>query len=395
MKYKRAVSFLVVIAILAFSLAFCLNGFAKTNTDISLDVLYIDTTNGGEDKVWYTFTPQESGNYAFISYSVGKSEAYLFTRTINEDGSKTYNQIAYAPAKDDNNKEHFYNFSYLGTNYTHGSTAFYMPCYLKAGTKYYFAAGWAYDSTSSGSIRARLTNIDYDDVSIESINVSCPSVLSAYTDGEWQIDDNGENYFHYSYSKIIQNMTITVKYKDGTESTAAGTSDTIDGYSISFNQKQNINHWYPQNSDEYVKNTLTVTVGTVSTDYDVVIITSAMFGVKGRVVDYVTNEPIANASIAINSQAVATTDKNGNFAFVYSAGNFNISIRTINSVDYFGTLLVDANNASNNNHTANPYKLANCDYVNDEIINAKDYAYAKKNGLEFHPSLTNFTRNSY
>lgn len=395
LKQKKILAVLLAIAIIASSLALGLSAFAKTNSAIALDVIYTDKTEGAEDKIWYTFTPEASGNYAFISYSVGKSEAYLFTRTVNPDGSRVFNQLAYAPAKDPDYLNNYNKFTYLGKTYTHSSTAFYLPCYLRAGTTYYFAAGWAPDSTTSGTINARLTNINYEDIAIKSVAVECDATLSAFTDGEWRVDSKGERYYYYNFSKILQNMEITVTYNDGSVSKCNATDEEVDGYKISIKQNQIENHWYVQGSNEYVANTISIEIGTVKCDYDVMIKNSAMYVVKGKVVDYSTGNPIQNATILLNNGVAGTTDANGLFTFAYASGNYKLTIKTATSVNYVADFTIDSLNSQNNDYTSKPFRLVNIDFVDDEVINAKDYAFALKNDLTFDGKLINFKPNKY
>lgn len=396
MKAKKLISVVLSISILLSSLALSLVVRAKTNSEIALNTMYIDTISGADDKIWYTFTPQVSGNYAFVSYSQS-NEAYLFTKTKNEDGSKVYNQIAYAPASDPDYMNNFREFTQNGKVYKHYATTFYLQSYLRKGVTYYFSAGYANETQTSGSVNVVLYNIDVDsdDIAIKSISVESSTVLSAYTDGWWDKGENGENYFYYNFSKVIQNMTITVKYKDGGEKKVKATDESVDGYKITYKHNQQTNHWFAQSTGEYVANTLTISVGPISCDYDVKIETSAMYGIKGRVIDYATGNPIENASVILNGVEVSKTDSNGAFAFVYTAGTYNIVVKTDKSIDYSYKLVVDTKNTENNNQTDNPIRLVNCDYVKDGIINAKDYAFAKKKGYAYHSSITNFTKNNY
>lgn len=396
MKLKKLISVILAVTILLSSLALGFVARAKTNSEIALNTMYIDSVSGADDKIWYTFTPQASGNYAFVSYTQS-NEAYLFTKTQNEDGSKYYNQIAYAPASDPDYMSNFREFTQNGKTYKHYATTFYLECYLRKGITYYFAAGYANESQTTGSVNVVLYNLDVDEdeIPIREISVDSPIVLSAYTDGKWDVNEKGENYYFYNISKVTQNMNITVTFKDGTVKHIKATDGSFDGYSITFKHNQNVNHWFAQNTSEYVANTLTVFVGPVSCDYDVKIETSAMYGIKGRVIDYVTNEPIRNASVSLNGIEVAKTDENGGYAFVYTAGTYNLTVKTPTSINYSYKLVVDTEDTQNNNQTENPIKLVNCDYVKDGIINAKDYAYSRKNGYAYYPSITNFTKNNY
>lgn len=396
MKSKRIITVLVALAILISSLALGFSSFAKTNNNIALNTLYRDTISGADDKIWYTFTPQESGKYALVSYSQ-KQEAYLFTKTRNPDGSKVYNQIAYAGPSDPDYLNHFYTFTSGSTTVTHYETTFYLECYLVKGVTYYFAAGVELETVASREVRVVLYNISYDDSdeTIESISVDCPVSLKAYTDGQWEKTSTGENYYYYNYSKLIQNITIKVKYKDGTVVEVAGNEESYDGKDIAYSHKQNVNHWYAQGTDEYTQNTLTIKLGVFTCDIDVQIENTALYGVRGKVVDYATGNPIKNASVTLNEYEVAKTDNDGEFAFVYAMGYYKLTVKTPTSIDYSIQFVVDSQNTANNNHTDNPIRLINTDYVKDGIINAKDYAFAKKNGYAFYPSITNYTSENY
>lgn len=388
---------MLVIALVLSSLAFGITASATTNSNIEINKFYTNSITGADDKIWYTYTPSVSGKYAFVSYTQ-MNEAYLFTKA-----NKMYNQIAYAgPSDPDYLKEgHFRYFTDSSGKQDeakkHYSTTFYMECYLIKGTTYYFAAGYANEGSAIGSVNVALYNLEYDEENqkIASISVECPIVLSAYTDGQWSKDSIGESYYLYNYSKLIQNMKINILFKDGTTAQIDASSETYDGMRIAFEHNQSVEHWYPQKSDEYTRNTLTVKIGSVSCYYDVQIETSAMFASKGKVVDYATNEPIENAEIYLNNVKIATTSPNGVFVFTQPAGSYNITVKTESSIDYTYQFVVNSNNTSLNNQTSNPIRLINYDYVKDGIINAKDYAFAKKNGYVFNSSVTNFTKANY
>lgn len=394
---KRIISILLVLLILLSSLAVSVSALAKTNSNIELNRYYTDSITGADDKIWYSYTPSASGKYAFVSYTQ-KNEAYLFTKK-----DKMYTQIDYAgPSDPDYTKEgHFRYFTDSNgnqdTNKKHYSTTFYLECYLLKGTTYYFAAGYANEGSASGSVNVALYNLEYDqsDITIKSISVECSSKLSSYTDGAWEIDSNGDNYYRYNDSKLVQNMKINILFKDGTSKQIDAYEESYDGMKISFAHNQSVDHWYAQGSDEYTKNTLTVKLGPISCDYDVQIEASAMYGAKGKVVDYATNEPIENAEIYLGNSVIATTTSKGIFAFTQPAGSYNLTVKTDSSIDYTFKFTVNSDDTTKNNQTSNPIKLINYDYIKDGIINAKDYAYAKKNGYIFNSSVTNFTKANY
>lgn len=388
---KRIIAILVVLSILLSGLVFSISAKAITINGISVDTVYTNTINGADDKIWYTFTPSVSGVYAFVSLSPS-NEAYLFTKK-----DKLYTQIAYAGALDTDYDSHIHEVDFLGKKYTHYEKTFYLEVYLTKGTTYYFAAGYANEKISNYSVNVILKNISIDesDQPIKEISVNCSAKLSAYNNGSWKTDKDGNRYFSYEISRIIQNMEITMRYKDGTSKTFDATDPAYDGI-VSFTHNQEKQHWYPQSSDDYVKNTLTVSVGMISCDFDVPIEISALYGIKGKVVDFATNEPIEDATIIVDGNPLSEkTDNNGNFSFVHEAGNINIVVETNSSIDRSILYTVNAGNQSNNNMVNNPIKLINCDYVHDGIINAKDYAFAKKKGYAYHSSITNFTKNNY
>lgn len=392
---KRIISIVLVVAVVLSSLAFSYSALAITIGKIALNTYYTDAINGIDDKVWYTYTPSVSGKYAFVSYSTG-NEAYLFTKK-----DKMYTQLAYAPNNDPDYLNHFRYFvdanGNQDTSKRHYEKSFYMECYLIKGTTYYFAAGYENEEKASGNVNVALYNLEYDESEqqIKSISANCSSKLSAYTDGAWETDSNGDNYFRYNYSKIIQNMKINIEFKDGTKTQIDGIEEVYDGMKISYAHNQSVNHWYAQNSDEYTNNTLTVKVGPYSCDFDVQIETSAMYGAKGKIVDYVTNEPIDNAEIYLGNTMLATTTSKGYFAFTQPAGTYSVTVKTNSSIDYTYQFVINSSDISKNDQTSKPIKLINCDYIKDGIINAKDYAFAKKNGYAFNSSVTNFTKANY
>lgn len=394
MKNKRILASVLALVILLSSLSLGLISYAKTNYGIALDKVYTDTTEGVEDKIWYTYTPEETGTFTFISYALGlRTEAYLFTRTTNPDGSKTYNQLAYAGPSDPDYMDNR-SFNYLGIDYIHTATNFILTYHLEKGVTYYFAGG-LFGTASKEKVSVRLFNVEYDKEALESVTVTSPVTLSAFTGGEWRDDQQGKRYYYYNFNKVQQNMTITLKYKDGRVVTGSGTDGKIDGYSVSFNQNQAVDHWYAQDTPDYKGNYLTITVGTVSCDYDVQIKTYALYSVKGVVEDYQTGNPIQNAEITINNIPVGNTDENGAFSFNYNSGSFKMTIQYKNYIGRESTLLIDANDLSKNDHTDKPIRLVYGDYIADGVINAKDYAYSLQNELVFNREMVNFKSTDY
>lgn len=396
---KKLIAIVMVVAMIISSLAIGFSAYGVTFKEIGLDIIYTASINGAGDMIWYTYTPELSGTYCFLNYSVGKSQAYLYTVTVNENGSKTYNGLAYAPASDPNSNDEYHTFEYAGKTYTHTSTGFRLTCHLEAGTTYYFSAGWATETQTNGTFNVRLTNIEYDYQVLESVSVECNASLTWYTDGEWRKDKNSENYYFYNYSQIIQNMIVTITYKDGSTSSSAMGENTVDGYSISYNQNQDENHWYVKEADEYTGNYLTVTVMGVSCDYNVNIKQGALYSVSGMVTDMITGEPIKNAELQHKGLTIASTDSTGKFSFGYSPGLYNLSVKAKNGVTRNITLVVDAKDTQNNNHTDTPVELLIIDYVADGVINGKDFAYILNNKMtqkqECFSEYVGFTTQSY
>lgn len=373
---KRLISILMALVMLLSSFTLGFNALASTFPNIGLDIIYSAQVYGSGDMVWYSFTPQLSGTYVFLGYNTGKTSAYLYTRTINDNGSMTYTGLAYAGPSDPDYNDEYYTFDFAGTTFYHRDTNFRLTYHLEAGTTYYYSAGWATSSTTSGTISVRLTCAEYDNTVIESVSVECSANLTWYTDGEWRVDSNQQSYYHYNYSKIIQNMTVTVTYKDGSTSSVNSGADSIDGYSISYNDNQSTNHWYIDSVEEYTANTLTITVaGLVSCDYEVVIGEGPLYTVSGYIIDYTTGEPIANASLRYNNSSLVTTNSNGRFSFAYSPGYYAFTVTAANAIPRTVYIIVDAQYAENNDHTSTPIELIVGDYVKDGIINAKDYGY--------------------
>lgn len=364
MKKAKIIAIIMAVVLAITCLASSLSVFAKTQT-ITLDTLVTNTTDGSEDLLWYKYTPEKSGMYTFLSLSVRKAEAYLFIKEAQPDGSKLYTQLAYSKSSP--------NYASYGQS---NSSQFCLKYHLEAGTTYYFAAGWQTASTTSAELKVKIICEGYDDNLIEKIEASCPASLIWYTDGQWVTDQNGLQYFNYNISKIISNTTVTVYYTNGTTKSVAGAYE-IDGMSISYTHDQINNHWYAASDELYTSNDLTVTVLDKSVTINVTVQESELHPIKGRVVDYTTGAPVQNADVCINSQTVATTDENGNFAFTSAAGAYSCTITCENSLDNVFGLIVVAQ-ASANDHTATPYKLMTGDFVDDEVINVKDIVTVKK-----------------
>lgn len=364
---KRALAVFMALCVVISCLSGTISAYATTRT-IQLDVRVTNMLDGSEDMNWYIYTPEVSGTYSFLSYNVYASEAYLFVKEKDPDtGKKIYTQLEYSNLSPDYKE-----------NGQSGILQFCLTYYLEAGVTYYFAAGWSHETTidKSTSMTVMLRCDAYGEKVIDSIDVSCPATLSAYIDGQWQKDTNGVSYFYYNLSRIMANITITIHYNDGSTSTVIG-KDEIDGYDILFTHTQSVNHWYAQSTPEYTANTLTIKIADASVDFDVPIEISSMYAVKGTVVDTDGN-PVANARI-VNSNSnstLATTDANGKYYFASLTGKYNITVRCDNAVSRNVEMMVGTGQSGN---SFEPIQIVTCDYVDDEIINAKDYAYIVRN----------------
>lgn len=364
---KRALAVFMALCVVISCLSGTISAYATTRT-IQLDVRTTNMLDGSEDMNWYIYTPEVSGTYSFLSYNVYASEAYLFVKEKDPDtGKKIYTQLEYSNLSPDYKE-----------NGQSGILQFCLTYYLEAGVTYYFAAGWSHETTidKSTSMTVMLRCDAYGEKVIDSIDVSCPATLSAYIDGQWQKDTNGVSYFYYNLSRIMANITITIHYNDGSTSTVIG-KDEIDGYDILFTHTQSVNHWYAQSTPEYTANTLTIKIADASVDFDVPIEISSMYAVKGTVVDTDGN-PVANARIVSSNSnsTLATTDANGKYYFASLTGKYNITVRCDNAVSRNVEMMVGTGQSGN---SFEPIQIVTCDYVDDEIINAKDYAYIVRN----------------
>lgn len=380
-KLKKAMFSIMTIALILSGLALSFSAYATTYQELALDRIYSSSIEGGDDMIWYTYTPRESGTYSLISYSSGKTCAYLYVRTTNPDGSRTYTGLAYAPANDANYQEEGIQYFYNSTDnktYTHYSTSFRLTYHLEAGTKYYFSAGYPYESTTRGTINTRLRqdSVDSDIKTLTEVSASCDLKLQRYCDGEWKTDSNGERYYEYNISKITQNMTITLHYSDGTSESGHGV-DIIDGYKILYNFNQEENHWYDDNDPKHTENILTIAVGSVSCDFDVPIEVGPNYNVRGMITDYTTGEPVENAKIYWGQVYLGSTNTDGEFHFIHGCGTYFLTIEREDAYTREIKLTV-SQNGTLNDHRADPILLLTGDYVRDGIINGKDIAYINK-----------------
>lgn len=368
MKIKKIMATVLACAVIISSLAFgLLSAYAETVTitDAMIGIDIVKSTVGYDDNVWYVYTPSKTGIYTLygLSDNLFATEAYLFEKTEDADGKKMYTQLAYS-----NSNPNYANYEGAAKR------QFCLQYRLIEGVTYYYAAGW--NSTSrSGSIAVRFINESYDDTEIVRVTPSCSAELTWYTDGSWETDDSGNAYYLYNPSKIIQNMTVTVEFADGTVLTSGVGDSTVGGYPITYTHRQSEVHWYNKENENYTANTLTVSVLSKSADYEVNINQSALLNVTGRVTDILDGASVENARIVIGSNTVATTKSDGTFTFAYSPGTYEVTVEGDSVLSRTFTLKVDAVNVSNNNHTEQPIGVVTVDYVNDGIINGRDYAY--------------------
>lgn len=380
-KIKKTWAILMSVVMILTSLAFSFYSFATTFQNLTLNTLYSAPIRGSEDMIWYTYTPQVSGTYSLVSYTVGKTHAYLYTKTTNPNGSVTYNGLAYAPSKDPNYMDEDVRYFYVEGNdtpYVHTSTAFRLTYHLDAGTKYYFSAGWSTESTESGTINVVLKqdSIDTGEKHITSVTAKGNSSLYRFNDGEWKVDSNGERYYKYNISKVTQNLTITLHYNDGTSTSVTG-EDKIDGYDVLYSFNQEENHWYENSNPKYNGNVLTITVSNVSCEYNVPIEVGANYNVQGIVVDYVTGDPVSGATIYWGDMEMATTGSDGTFNINYGYGLYYMTVESEGA--FTREIMLNITQSSYvNNHLDEPIPIIVGDYVPDGIINGKDCAYAKR-----------------
>lgn len=380
-KIKKALLSILAFALIISSLAFSFSAYATTYQELTLNKIYSASIVGGDDMVWYTYTPRESGTYSLISYSSGKTVAYLYVRTTNPDGSRTYTGLAYAPASDPNYRDEGVQYFYdeeTNKNYTHYSSSFRLTYHLDAGTKYYFSAGYPYESTTYGTINAllRQDSVDSDIKSLTNVSAQCDSKLLRYCDGEWRTDSNGERYYRYNISKITQNMTITLHYSDGTSTSAKGV-DVIDGYNIRYTYNQDDRHWYDEGDPRHTQNILTISVDNISCDFDVPIEVGPNYNVRGVITDYTTGEPAEDVSIYWNDVYLGSTNADGEFHFNYGCGTYFLTLERDDAFTREIMLTVSQTSALND-HRSTPIPVFTGDYIRDGIINGKDIVYISK-----------------
>ena len=362
---KKIISLVLAAAIIASVFSICATAFAKSQRLI-LDVLYSDTIDGGEDLLWYIYTPEASGTYSFLSYNVPHSEAYLFTKEENSNlTNKVMTQLAYSQTSPD--------FAARGQS---GIIQFCLTYHLEAGVTYYYAAGWWSDSRTGGTMKVMLTCDEYDAAPVESIDLSCPVVYDENSNGVWSTDSAGNEYFLYDLSRLLRNLTVTVHYTDGTSSSVTG-QDEIDGNGISYQTNQNEEHWYPASNVNYTGNKLTVVILGVSAVYNVQIAESDLKSVRLKVVDYSTNEALSGVTLKRGNDSVLT-DENGVAVISLKGGENTVELSDFQAITRTVTVNVNSSIMSLD-LTESPISFVTGDFNGDSVINGKDYAYIIKN----------------
>lgn len=366
---KRVTALLLAVSVLISCFALgSFYAYAESKTIDILDLDYSIKTTGSEDMALFLFTPDESGTYSLLSYNVAKSNCYLMIKTVNEDGSKTLEQLAFSNGNE--------NYEADGQK---NQYQFRLTYHLEKGVTYYYYCGWNSANTTFGTMNVRMRCDSYDDDVIDHIELECNVKLQAFSGGSWQKDYDGNSFYFYSISRIAANMNVTLVYKNGERVSSGVGKDTVDGHQISYRFDQMTTHWYPENNDEYSgSNTLTVCVLDKTADFNVPIESVAMYTVYGKVADYYDGQPIENASITVNGSAVAKTDSQGEFSYTAPAGFYNATITSDKAISRNVTYVVEAE-AGKNDFRNNPVTLVTGDYNRDGVINVKDYAYIDKN----------------
>lgn len=363
MKMKsKIISIILALTLVIVSLAVGISAFGATQT-LLLDTQMSATIDGEDDLAVFIFTPSASGTYSFLSYSVPATEAYLSIREKDEEtGEKKIINLAYSNSDPD----------YEANG--HNSRQFCLTYHLEAGVKYYFSAGWYLsENRTTGTINVLLRCDGYD-VDVDRIEAHCPVTLDAYSNGSWNTDEKGSSYFFYNISRIISNTTITLYYTDGTSVSSTG-EETVGGYDITYSHNQAQEHWYPQGNENYTANTMTFKVLDKTASVDVQINSTARQSVTGKVVD-MTGAPVGGAEIKISGAVITQTNNNGNFTFSNSPGAYFCTVSTDNSIDRDFTIVVSS--LSSTDYSGTPIEVCTCDYVDDGVINAKDFALMMK-----------------
>lgn len=397
---KKVISAILIAAIIISSVALSLTAFASSQ-ELKLNVKATTNMSGVDDLEWFYFTPDQSGTYSFMSFNTAKCDGYLFTREVDPvTYRKEYKQLAYAgpyyEIEHDSDKREEMNLPHY-KDYDRNEFQFCLTYHLEAGTRYYFAVSWFLSNQTRHQFDVMLVCDSYDNNSISSIEIIDLPELNAYSGGEWKTDEKGNDYYYYSLSRIITNVTIKINYLYG-ESTVVTGKQEVDGYQISYLENQNENHWYPQEDENYSGNKITVKILDKEAEADVSIAVGGRYSVQGRVVNLV-GEPVKNALVSIDGVR-AYTNADGKFNVYASDGYHAISISTDTSIDLNETILVSAGVTD---LTSMPFELCNCDVVRDDYINAKDYSAIIKHysgeerdmfEKEFKSAI-NFSKNMY
>ncbi|MCM1285458.1 MAG: carboxypeptidase-like regulatory domain-containing protein [Acetobacter sp.] len=384
---KRIISLIIVIALIISSLALSITAFASSK-ELKLNIMASTIMNGMDDLEWFYFTPEESGEYSLLSYNDYPSHAYLYTREKQANGEIDLVKHAYSN-KDENYADN-----------GHNSRQFCLTHHLDAGVTYYYAVGWYLSDTSTSSMQVMLRNDYYDIDRIESIELGKPVALEIYNDGIWARDADNQRYYRYSVSKVLANLSVTINFTDGTSITAPY-AERIGDFSVSYIDNQYDKHWYPDYDDNYNGNILTIKILDKTASVSVPIIAGTRYYTKGTAVD-LSGNPIKNANVAVNRINTTVTDENGNFSLYLPSGINNIEISTDHSITRKIQLTVSLNK-DNNDFTDTPFEVCNCDYVDDDVINAKDFAFIKKSvsnaekdrALSEFANAINFTESDY
>lgn len=391
---RKILSILLSICVLipCISVSGSQSAFADEIQTIGLDIKVSQNIENSEDVIWYQYTPDFSGTYSFLAYSLYATKAYLYVKeTDSQTGEEVYTELTHQMGNDPDYVENGHNFRQFCLTYD-----------LEKGVTYYFTAGWEIPSKTPDNkkMTVMLRRDGYAEKLVDKLDVVCAVTLNAFKDGFWQKDINNEYFYYYNLGKIVSNTIITVHYADGRVVTSIG-KDEIDGLPVKFLHEQYYKHWHPQSTSDYSNNALTVEFLDASAQVDIKINQSSYYAVKGKVLDYAGN-PVKNASINYGKITFAKTDKDGDFAFGISPGTYEMNV----SADYTIERMFNVNVASEysaNNFTSAPIKIVTCDYVNDGTINAKDYSYIIKNltdselnkqKLQFE-NVINFSKDNY
>lgn len=362
MMKKRILPIFIVMCVLASTLWIAASAFGAVIYPLILDEM--KTTPVDENKeCWYSYTPVETGTYSFLSYNGPRTTGKLFIKELNPDTGKE-ELVQLVVAQGDKN----------AAQNGHNVLQFCLTYELEKGVTYYFCAVWWDLNTTKLDMSVKLRCDSYNTKIIDSIKIECPAYLSSYANGWWRKDSvTGEMYYLYDISRIKTNMKITVNFSNGDVKTVLG-ADSIGEYEIRYKHTQSENHWYVQDSSKYSKNILTVSILDVKVDFEVPIVPEK-YAVEGKIVDYNGN-PLKNIKIKTEN-ATILTDRDGEFA--YSAGgNHTISVTADNAIGREIPVTVSSK-IDINDFSSEPVSLVACDYVNDGIINAKDYSFIIKN----------------